>query len=345
MKFNFTPTGIGSLPHKYSAPVIQLVLKHLPAIPFWPQLPQRSFLEGMAAQFTEGLPNVVIDEPNKKILVDTTDIESGLADFYQHYLDNDIDYFAISLERAVGFYGMFNQLQKGHGNLQYVKGQVTGPITFGAMLTDKEGVALMHHPALADALNKCLIMKARWQIAAFKKLGLKSIIFLDEPYLMGYGSAYVPLNKETVISRLAELADTIHKDDALVGIHCCGNTDWSALLATPVDILNFDGYGFMDKLMLYTDDLKRFIERGGVIAWGMVPSVELDKPVTAEEIISKLDQGVNTLAQKGIDPGKIAAQSILTPSCGLGALGADEAEKRLQLLAEVASEYAGKHVR
>jgi methionine synthase II (cobalamin-independent) len=320
-------------------------VKHLTAIPFWPQLPQRSFLEGMAAQFTEGLPNVVIDEPNKKIWIDTTDIETALTDFYQHYLDNDVDYFAVSLERAVGFYGMLHRLQKDSGKLQYVKGQVTGPITFGAMLTDKEGVALMHHPALAEALNKCLIMKARWQIDAFKKLNLKSIIFLDEPYLMGYGSAYVPLTKETVISRLTEVIEEVHKDGALVGIHCCGNTDWSVLLATPVDILNFDGYGFMDKLMLYTDDLKRFIERGGVIAWGVVPSIELDKPVTAEEIITKLDQGVNTLAKKGIDPAQIAAQSILTPSCGLGALSPDEAEKRLQLLVDVASEYGRKHLR
>ncbi|MFH1226988.1 MAG: methionine synthase [Planctomycetota bacterium] len=344
MLFNFVPTGIGSLPHSDAAKASELVLKYLKNIPFWPQLPRRSYLENMGAQFAEGLPNVIIDEPGKKMFVDTTDIETGLADFYQHFLDDDIDYFAISPDRAAGFHAMYKLLETANrDNISFIKGQVTGPITFGALLTDKSGTALMHHPELADALNKCLIMKARWQMDRFNRLGLRSIIFLDEPYLMGYGSAYVPLSKETVIERISELANTIHNDNGLVGIHCCGNTDWSVILATPVDILNFDGLGFMNELMLYGDDLKKFLSRGGIIAWGMVPSTELDKPVAADYIISKLEAGLDALAKKGIDRELIAGQSILTPACGLGALiDINQAEKRLELLVEVSSRYVKK---
>jgi len=342
VKFNFLPTGIGSLPHSDAAKASELILKYLKDIPFWPQLPRRSYLENMGAQFAEGLPNVVIDQPGKKMFVETADIENGLADFYQHFLDNDIEYFAISPDRAAGFHTMYELLKASdRSRMKFIKGQVTGPITFGAMLTDKAGTALMHHPTLADALNKCLVMKARWQMNKFKQLGLKSIIFLDEPFLMGYGSAYVPLSKETVIERITELADAIHQDDGLVGIHCCGNTDWSVIMSTPVDILNFDGLGFMNELMLYGDDLKRFLTRGGAIAWGMVPTTELDNPIKADEIISKLESGLKMLSKKGISRELIRAQSLVTPACGLGALAeVDEAEKRLQLLIEVASKYA-----
>ncbi len=337
MKFNFLPTGIGSLPHLDAADASELVLKYLPEVPFWPQLPRRSFLESMGAQFAEGLPQVVIDEASKKIYIDTADIETALTNFYQHYLDKDVSYFAISEERAPGFYEMMKLLKTNRPKkLQFIKGQVTGPITFGAMLTDKAGVALMHHPALADALNKCLIMKARWQIAIFRREGLKPIIFLDEPYLMGYGSAYVPLTREKVAGRLIEVIDAIHKDDALVGIHCCGNTDWSVILETPVDILNFDGYGFMDKLVLYAGELKKFIERGGAVAWGMVPSTETDKAVSAQEIASRLESGIEALAKKGLDKKKLFAQSLLTPSCGLGMLTESESESRLKILKNVA---------
>ncbi|MBI4712541.1 MAG: hypothetical protein HY762_04470 [Planctomycetes bacterium] len=380
MDFNFTPTAIGSLPHQDAARAVGLALKYLPAIPFWPQLPQRSFREGMAAQFSEGLPGVIIDEQNKKVYIDTSkDLDKPITAFYEKYLNNDVAGFAphpaisngistdkcgtdcglvISPSAAAGLHQILSTFRPSR-DIQFIKGQVTGPVTFGALVTDENGKALMHHPQLADVLVKCLIMKARWQIGQLKRCTPRIIIFLDEPYLMGYGSAYIPLARETVVSQITEIINEIHNQGALAGIHCCGNTDWSVILATPLDILNFDAYDFMDKLTLYPTELQRFLGQGGTIAWGIVPAGEvatparrslgaggesrpyrrgdIDKPIKPDEMASRLKQGITTLTNKGVDKKRLIGQSIITPACGLGMLSEAEAESRLKLLPEIAA--------
>ncbi|MEK7309401.1 MAG: methionine synthase [Planctomycetota bacterium] len=341
MNFNFTPTGIGSIPYIDPKESVHLVLKYLKQIPFWPQLPQRTFLEGMGTQFSEGLPGLVINPEQNIFHIDTASdqLEKETARFYEKYLAGDLDAFAISQDYAAGFYEMTSQIKSKKLKPLYIKGQITGPLTFGALVTDKEGRAIMHHPLLADVLIKNLIMKARWQIKKFTEMGLPSIIFLDEPYLMGYGSAFIPLSRETVINQLTEVIDAIHKDGALVGIHCCGNTDWAMIMETPIDILNFDAYGFTDKLALYADKVREYIDRGGVIAWGIVPSIVMDGLPSVKELSVILDKGLAELVKKGVDKERLMKQSILTPSCGLGGLQDAQAGERFELLIEIAKQY------
>ncbi|MFH0888904.1 MAG: methionine synthase [Planctomycetota bacterium] len=349
MDFNFLPTGIGSLPHTDAKKACQLILKYLDKIPFWPQLPRRSFLEGMGTQFSEGLPNFVINSEMKTFYIDTetSQLDKGITNFYEKYLSNDLADFAISKEYAAGFYEIIshvtrlNERQVGQESKKelpfYIKGQITGPITFGALITDESGKAIMHHPLLSDVLTKCLIMKARWQIKLFAKLGIKTIMFLDEPYLMGYGSAYIPLARETVVKQLTDVINEIHKEGVLVGIHCCGNTDWAVILETPIDILNFDAFGFMDKLLLYSDKLNEYINRGGIIAWGIVPSIMMDNAPSTEEMVLRLKNGIDIMEKRGLDKERLLRQSILTPSCGLGGLSEIQSEERLNLLVKTSN--------
>ncbi|MEK7449714.1 MAG: hypothetical protein AAB019_09565 [Planctomycetota bacterium] len=368
-KFNFTPTGIGSLPHQDPVKACELILKNLPGIPFWPQLPQRDFKEGMATQFSEGLPGLSTDREKKKIYFDTANKNSPeeLANFYQHYLNKNLDYFAISPDYVPGLYKMLDLLKMDKNRPAiFIKGQITGPITWGLAVTDETGQAIIHNEIIADVMVKNLAMKALWQINLFANTlnlsvspprfawrgrgggsvppgrGGKPIIFIDEPSLMGYGSAYSPLTSEMVTKYLGEIIETIHPTGSLVGIHCCGNTDWSLLLELPVDIISFDAYGFMDKFLLYADDIKKFINRGGVIAWGIVPVTLEDRRVEetfrSPEFITDLTKriyiAIDTLVKKGIDKERILNQSLLTPSCGMGMRTEAEAEKLLSILGQ-----------
>ena len=58
---------IGGMPHGSSQEALD-ALSHSPlGIPTWPQLPRRSFLEGMIVQYCGGMPGIQIDEKEKKI--------------------------------------------------------------------------------------------------------------------------------------------------------------------------------------------------------------------------------------------------------------------------------------
>ena len=54
--FNFSATGIGSVPFLDMEETCREILAYFTSIPFWPQFVQRTHLEDMMIQYSEGLP-------------------------------------------------------------------------------------------------------------------------------------------------------------------------------------------------------------------------------------------------------------------------------------------------
>jgi len=329
-------TGIGSLPHQDADKAIDLVLKYTPNIPFWPQLPKRDIREGMIAQFSENLPCLKV--AREGLFFSTLEgKDKELEVFYERVIANDIDYFKINPDFALGLYRFYQRLK--HLDLkeiEFIKCHITGPFTFAASIKDEKQTALLHDPVFMQVILKGLAMKALWQIKFFKEFGKKIIMFVDEPYLSCFGSAYTPINKEDVVRELGELTLAVKSDDVLLGVHCCGNTDWSIFTdIKTLDIINFDAFGFLDRLILYADDLKRFLARGGILCWGIAPTQEFTDKETADLLIKKINDGIAILTKKGLDRDLLLERLLLSPSCGLGTLDTQKSEKIFKLLLDV----------
>ena len=334
MKFNFEATGIGSVPFTDPKTACRVICENFKSIPFWPQLPKRSFLENMYVQYAEGLPGLVIDEEKKTIHIDTSKVAAEIENVYSKYLDGDIEFFKISESRAKGLYE-FPEAVKGCKDIKYVKGHITGPLSYGLFLTDQNKRPVAYDKDLFEILTKTLVMKARWQIRRLKKISPSVIIFIDEPYLVSIGSSFVNISAEDAANKLDELADAIKKEGALSGLHCCGNTDWSMLLKRDIDILNFDAYNFMKEFLLYHGDIKNFTARGGTIAWGMVPtSDEIDKEAR-KSLEERCEEALKVLSDKGVDRKLIS--SLVTPSCGVGAMDEARATKVIEMTAALSA--------
>ena len=330
-------TGIGSLPHKEPEAALDLIFKYLPNIPFWPQLPKRDIREGMVAQFSEGFP--FLKMAREGLFFDANYQEKDLEYFYERIINEDVDYFQISPDFALGLRKFYQRLEESDiKEVEAVKCHITGPFTFAASIKDEEGRALLHNAVFIQAILKGLIMKALWQIKIFNKFGKKIIVFIDEPYLGCFGSAYTPINREDVVKGLEELTGKIKSGNVLTGVHCCGNTDWSIFTdINTIDVINFDAYGFLDKLALYAGNLKNFLERGGILCWGIVPTQEpLDKE-SADLLIKRINDGIGVLTRKGLDRNLLLDRLLLSPACGLGTLGIKESEQIFRLLSEISS--------
>ena len=333
-------TGIGSLPHTDALTALDLVFKYVPEIPFWPQLPKIDPREGMVAQFSENLPFVKMEEGSLEFCVpEDQDKDKALEAYYAHIINNDLDYFQVSEDYAFGLHRFYRRLgELDLKNIAFIKGHTVGPFTFAASLNDERGVSLLHDPVIMQAIVKGLAMKAAWQINHFRKFGKKIILFIDEPFLGCFGSAFTPINREEVVKRLTEFTEPLKADDCLLGVHCCGNTDWSMLMEVKhVDIISFDAFDFMDRMVLYADALKAFFSRQGMLCWGIVPTQLFTGLETAEVLIRRLKEGINTLVKKGLDEKDLFDNMLVSPSCGLGTFTPEKAEKILALLAEVSS--------
>ncbi|MFH1458568.1 MAG: hypothetical protein ABIG31_05335 [Candidatus Omnitrophota bacterium] len=331
-------TGIGSLPYTDINAALDLVFKYFPEIPFWPQLPKLNAREGMVAQFSENLPFMSMDENGLRFsTLETPDKDKVLESYYEHIIAHDIDYFQISENFALGLHKFYQRLEEEDlKNVIFIKGHTIGPFTFCASLADDKGGVLLHDTILMQAVLKGLSMKAAWQINSLRKFGKKIILFIDEPYLGCFGSAYTPINREEVVKKLTEFTEPLKSDDVLLGVHCCGNTDWSMLMEVRhLDIISFDAFDFLDRMVLYADYLKAFFGRQGILCWGIVPTQLFSGLETAEVLIRKLKGGVNSLVQKGLEENVLFENMLISPSCGLGTFTPEKAQKILTLLSEV----------
>ncbi len=341
---NGLPTLIGSIPLDSHDQALDWIFDHTPEIPLWPQLPGLA-QEGMLVQFLEGFPGLTSD--GGKTYFNT--ISDGFADeilaFFEEYLALCEDpsglaqsRFQVSRDKAAGLYRLAEQMKERQSVA--VKGQITGPFTLLTGVTDQEQRASYYDPTLREIIHKGLAMKAAWQVQFLKKINDNVILFMDEPALAGLGSsAFISISKESLAQDQTEVITAIKEAGGLAGVHVCANTDWPLLLSLDYDIINFDAYGYFDRFVSYKKEIHAFLKRGGIIAWGIVPTAKEEDVLkeTGESLTALWKEQAGQLCSDGWDYSSILAQSLITPSCGTGSLTPEAARKVLEMTRDIST--------
>jgi hypothetical protein len=347
-------TTIGSLPHTDVTRGTNLIFESTPEIPSWVQFPKRTFHENMMVQFTEGMPGLLEDGDRIFFNTEASDFTEGLTEFFSRYLavtehgdPAALDSFAISGRYAAGFSAFLDRLQEKIVTPVAIKGQVTGPFTLGINIVDQNDRCAYYDNQLRDLIVKTVAMKAIWQINQFSRFGKQTIIFIDEPSLINFGTPmFLTVSREDIIRELNEVADAIHTQSGLAGVHCEANTDWSLLMETDLDILVFDAYDHMQAITLYPAQLQRFLERGGSLGWGIVPTLDREAAATEtfNSLLARFDDGVNQLVHKGFNRELLLRRALITPSCGAGGVLTEPlAERVLYLLRLLYTHLRSRH--
>jgi len=353
-KPQFLATAIGSMPHSDVDRALDVVLESIPEAPIWPQLSARGLNEQMEIQYSEGMPCRVIDREKGRMYFDTSgDYSDAFAEFYETYMaamdpdegTGDCSAMAISPDFAAGVYALEERLKAEDAKRPFVKVQTTGPCSFSLTIVDENKRALYYNEEFRDMIVKALAMKCRWQIQKFKPFADNIICFVDEPILSAFGSStYVSVQREDVVALLTEMVEAIHADGALAGVHVCGNTEWSILIDAGVDIVNFDAFEYGETIAMYPDHVKRHLESGGALAWGVVPTSTAIREQSPDAMLAHYERIVDNLAAKtGLDRRVILDQSVITPSCGTGSMEVPDAERVFELNGKLSEGLKGKY--
>jgi len=333
-------TAIGSLPHFDPSGACQLAARSLPQAPFWPQLPKRDFREGMYIQYSEGLPGARLDQERRKMYfqTDPEELAEEILAFTDSIMEDRVDDFAVSPEYSAGLHCFLaGGAQWVTPEAVFVKGHITGPISYGLTVTDQKNRPILYDALVSELMVQGLMMKARWQVRRLKQLHREVVLFIDEPYLASFGSAFIAVDREQVIGNLSLVVGAIQAEGARVGVHCCGNTDWTLLMDAGVNIVNFDAVSYCQSLSLYPKQLTEFLEAGGQLAWGITPSSSQIRAETAESVVRRFWDGVEMITYRGVPRELLLREVLVTPSCGAGSLETAEAERILQVTSEAAA--------
>lgn len=333
-------TAIGSMPHDDAAAAVDLVLEIFPEAPFWPQLPALGFREGMMVQYVEGLPGARLDETRRRAVLDIDEAVSGMEAIEAAFAASRTAGLGPSPAFAAGYHEFLRRLGEGGRTPCVVKGHVTGPVTLALGLeTSFEERAAIYEPDLARLVARLVGLKARAQEERFAEVApeAETLVFFDEPSLGSIGSAVLNLDADLAVELLATATSACR---GMPGIHCCGETDLGLLLEAGLRVINFDAYDYLDSVVAAGPAVRTFVERGGSLAIGVVPS-SLPRPdavadETLDRLWARLVEVLDTLAATGLDRDLLLSRSWITPSCGTSGMRPDLAERSLRLTAELA---------
>lgn len=334
MRWDFSTTLIGSLPCPDAKSAVDAVSAAGLDCPAWPQLPKLGYGESMYVQTGSAFPGIIVGEDSLTVNLSGYDPTSA----YEAIIMGDEGYFALEGKHAAGFTEF---LKRDFGTAKAVKGQVTGIISEGLVIQDESGRAAIYDEAYCEIMRKGINLAAKWQHKALSTINDEVIMFFDEPSLSLLGSPFASISNEKVVEWIN---DTMEGVDCHKAIHCCGNTDWPMVLSTNIDILSFDALEYGHTMALFADDVSRFLERGGTLAWGVVPSTdEKLSGENTESLCDKLDEHISALESKGLDRETVARQSIITPQCGLGGMDPASVNGTLGLLVSVSKEMKRRY--
>jgi hypothetical protein len=341
-------TGIGSLPFIETPEALAMIRTYLPAIPHWPQLPRRGSSENFVFQFLQPLVDMkLLDVAEAGPYFNTAHSSwpDRLTEFYSLYFaaaEGDpeaLRRYAPTMDSAPGLYAFLDDITRtGLDGINYLKGQMSGPLTAGFQLKDERGRLAYYQDQLRDLIVRTLAMHARWQATTLSCLGRPAIILVDDSCISACGSGYhVALPREMIIEDLNTIRTAVIEENARLGVHSCNIADWSLLFESDVEIVSLDAYRFGASLVCYAAQMEEFLQRGGVMAWGIVPTLEGLAEEDAGSLMGRLLSLWQELIQCGVDGKRLLTQSMITPACGMGLLSPELADKLYKLTAEVSA--------
>ncbi|OPY57719.1 MAG: hypothetical protein A4E55_01439 [Pelotomaculum sp. PtaU1.Bin035] len=343
-------TGIGSMPCDNPGSAWSLIKKYLPDIPHWPQLPLRGRREHFVNQSLKPLVKTgLLTDDGDKIYFDTTkpDWADNLTEFYSIYLaceEGDrsaLNEFALPQDAAAGFHTFLDEMGKETGSYSFLKGQVVGPLTVALQAKDEQGRFAYYNEQLRDLIVKTLAMHAAWQADELGRFGRPVMIFVDEPALGVVGqSGYITITREMIKEDLGAIFNAIHETGGLAGLHSCDAIDWSILFESELEVVSFDAYNYFRSMVPFSSLLKAFLNRGGALAWGLVPTMNdraLDEDV--HSLLKILDGEWSELLERGVPRDILVRRCLFTPACGTGLLDPAVAERIYKLAALLSENF------
>lgn len=308
-------TAMGIMPHRDVARALSLAASL--DIPYWPQLPNVSFYEDMYAQASEHFPGITVDVAGERVLFDSARFLDGLPAYSEK--TSDPDYFSLSKEYS-SVYHRFLGLDL--GTYAAVRGQVTGPVSFGFRVVDEVQRPIIYNESVRTLLFDFIQHKMNYQHNQLVRKNKNAFVWTDEP---GLGWIFSGLSGYDDVLTRSDYRAFLDGVEGAKALHLCANVNLPYLLALGAELVSFDAYQIELMPRAYAAPVAEFLGRGGIVCWGIVPtdSTNLGKE-TAGSLHALLRRYWDVLAREsGIEAKHIASQSLLAPArCCLKNIGA-----------------------
>jgi len=333
---NLLTTAMAVMPHKDADRALQFALSM--DIPFWPQLPRVSYYEDMYVQAAEHFPGILLDMKNRTLRFSMDKFINEFENTMTHF--DEPEYFDISKTYSVVYHKF---LDMDLADRPAIRGQLEGPISFGLNILDQDKRPILFDDTLRPFMLEFMSKRLNVQLERLQQMNPNAFMFVDEPGLQFLFSALSGYDSSKAKTDLEHFFSMVHRPR---GIHLCGNPDWDFLLNLDLDILSLDIYQNGEIFSSYSKSIKRFLDRGGVIVWGIVPTnFEPFESESTHSLEKRLTAFWDSLNDKGIDRKFLISRSLLSPAtcCLVNPDGEKTVEKAFQVVKALSHRLRDKY--
>jgi hypothetical protein len=276
-------------------------------IPFWPQLPNVSYFEDMYVQASEHFPGILLDTDERRLWFS---MDTFIGEFEAHMeAMDDPATFDVS-EKFSTVYHRFLGLDL--ADRPAIRGQLEGPISFGFNVLDQNERPILFDDTIRQFLFEFMAKRVNVQLERLKRMNTNAFMFVDEPGLQFLFSALSGYGERAAKADMDLFFSMIERPR---GIHLCGNPDWDFLLGLDMDVVSMDIYTNAEVFSSYARSISRFLNRGGIIVWGIVPTgLDAFEKEHVGSLSRQLEAVWNALSKKGIDKDRLLAQGLIAPA-------------------------------
>jgi len=327
---------MGIMPHQDIERALEVALSL--DIPFWPQLPKVSYFEDMYVQALENFPGARIDVDNQRILFNLSLFYEELPSYFEKA--DDPQTFRLTKEFSLVYHRF---LERDLSHYPAIRGQMISPISLGLKIVDENQKSIIYHDEVREVLFDFMQKKVNQQYQELREKNPNAFVWVDDPGLALIFSALSGYNEVQAKTDLDRFLEGL---EGPKGVHLCAKPDWDFLLRSKIDILSFDSFNCGVVIVNYPS-LKDFVERGGIISWGIVPTyTELLEQETIDSLMERLETFWGELSRKGVDSKRLLRQSLLAPAtCNL--LNPDKektVEKAFEMLNQLSERIREKYL-
>lgn len=302
---NLLTTAMAVMPHTDVDQALKTALSL--DVPFWPQLPNLNYHEDMYVQAAEHFPGIILDLEKKTLRFSIDKFIDEYEETMTHF--EDPEYFDVSSTYSVVYHEF---LKLNLEDRPAIRGQLEGPVSFGFNILDQDDRPILFDDTVRPFMFEFMAKRINIQLEKLKKKNPNAFMFIDEPgmqfvfsALSGYGEQKAKQDLDLFFSMI----------ESPKGIHLCGNPDWEFLLSFDMDILSLDVYSNAEIFVSCANSIKKFLDKGGVLVWGIVPTgFESFEKENLDLLAFKLENIWKALSKKGIQMDQILYQSLLSPA-------------------------------
>jgi hypothetical protein len=322
---NLLTTAMAVMPHKDVDQALATALSL--DIPFWPQLPHVSYYEDMYVQASEHFPGILLDLENRTLRFSHEKFGLELEETLSHF--EEPDYFDISPKYSAVYH---RYLELDLSDRPAIRGQIEGPISFGFNVQDEEGRPIIFDETVRPFLLEFMAKRVNAQLNRLKEKNANAFMYVDEPGLQFLFSAMAGYGDQAARADMDNFFSLIERPR---GVHLCGNPDWDFLLGLDLDILSLDVYTNGEVFSAYHKSIQRFLDRGGVLSWGIVPTnFEPFENEHLESLEKRMIDLWAILEKKGLDLKFLLSRSLVSPAtcCLINPDGEKTVDKAFQVI-------------